>query len=128
MESRFVAKTVKNSKTNSSASAGKRGNASNPKAKARAQQSKASARGAKGRGDKSKTTARPGEKKGFTKFLRDVRVEMSKVTWPTRRDLVQSTLVVLVAVTIVGFYIALLDTVFRRMIGPIERALTSILT
>ena len=124
-----MAKTVKNSKTNNSAADdGKRGNDTRPKAKAKAQQSKASAKSTRGRADKSKAAARSGEKKGFTKFLRDVRVEMSKVTWPTRRDLVQSTLVVLVAVTIVGFYIAFLDLVFSRAIVPVEKALTSILS
>ena len=123
-----MAKTVKNSKSNNSAAAdGKRSNDTRPKTKAKAQQSKASSKSTRGRADKSKV-ARPGEKKGFLKFLRDVRVEMSKVTWPTRRDLVQSTLVVLVAVTIVGFYIAFLDLVFSRAIVPVEKALTSILT
>ena len=38
------------------------------------------------------------------KFLRDVRIEMGKVTWPTRKDLVQSTIVVLVAVAIAAAY------------------------
>ena len=123
-----MAKTVKNSKSNNSAAAdGKRSNDTRPKTKAKAQQSKASSKSTRGRADKSKA-ARPGEKKGFLKFLRDVRVEMKKVTWPTRRDLVQSTLVVLVAVTIVGFYIAFLDLVFSRAIVPVEKALTSILT
>lgn len=30
----------------------------------------------------------------FIEFLKDVRVELSKVAWPTRRDLINYTLVV----------------------------------
>lgn len=57
---------------------------------------------------------RPAEKRGFMKFLRDVRVEMGKVTWPTRKDLAQSTLVVLVAVAIATAYTGVLDFVFDK--------------
>jgi preprotein translocase subunit SecE len=54
--------------------------------------------------------------RGLGKFLRDVRTEMAKVTWPTRKDLVQSTLVVIVAVVISGVFIGVLDLVFSRLI------------
>jgi preprotein translocase subunit SecE len=62
---------------------------------------------------------RSGQKKGFSwaKFLRDVRVELSKVTWPTRGELVMSTLVVLVAVAIAGAYTGALDWVFGHLIN-----------
>ena len=64
----------------------------------------AAAKPARGKAQpKSRTQARaakPGEKRGLMKFLRDVRIELGKVTWPTRKDLLQSTLVVLVAVAI----------------------------
>jgi preprotein translocase subunit SecE len=67
---------------------------------------------------------RPAEKKGFTKFLRDVRVEMGKVTWPTRKDLAQSTLVVLVAVAIATAYTGLLDLVFEKVLNFVVNLLT----
>ncbi len=54
--------------------------------------------------------------RGLGKFLRDVRMEMAKVTWPTRKDLIQSTLVVIVAVVISGVFIGVLDLVFSRLI------------
>jgi preprotein translocase subunit SecE len=54
--------------------------------------------------------------RGMGKFLRDVRMEMAKVTWPTRKDLIQSTLVVIVAVVISGAFIGVLDLVFSRLI------------
>jgi preprotein translocase subunit SecE len=62
-------------------------------------------------------SGKTGEKRGFGKFLRDVRVEMGKVTWPTRKDLAQSTLVVLVAVGIAAVYTLVLDTVFDKAIA-----------
>ena len=57
-----------------------------------------------------------GEKKGLAKFMRDVRVELSKVTWPTRKELIQSTIVVLVAVSIAAAYTGVLDFVFQRLV------------
>jgi preprotein translocase subunit SecE len=68
--------------------------------------------------------ARPAERRGFTKFLRDVRVEMGKVTWPTRKDLAQSTLVVLVAVAIAAAYTGALDFVFEKALSFVVNLLT----
>jgi preprotein translocase subunit SecE len=67
---------------------------------------------------------KPAEKKGITKFLRDVRVEMGKVTWPTRKDLAQSTLVVLVAVAIATAYTGVLDVVFEKALNFVVNLLT----
>jgi preprotein translocase subunit SecE len=58
------------------------------------------------------------------KFLRDVRVEMGKVTWPTRKDLAQSTLVVLVAVGIATVYVGALDFVFEKALAFVVNLLT----
>jgi preprotein translocase subunit SecE len=69
--------------------------------------------------------SRPAEKKGFMKFLRDVRVEMGKVTWPTRKDLAQSTLVVLVAVAIATAYTAVLDFGFNEIVDFVIGLLTT---
>lgn len=59
----------------------------------------------------------PQEKRSAAKFLREVRVEMSKVTWPTREELISSTIVVVIAVAIAGVYIAVFDAVFSRLIS-----------
>jgi len=48
-----------------------------------------------------------------------VRVELSKVTWPTRSELFMSTIVVLVAVAIAGAYTGALDWVFGELIKHI---------
>ncbi|MCL4472908.1 MAG: preprotein translocase subunit SecE [Actinobacteria bacterium] len=60
------------------------------------------------------------EKKGAVQFLREVRVEMSKVTWPSREELIQSTIVVLIAVAISGVFIAILDAIFSRLVGLVS--------
>jgi len=60
------------------------------------------------------------ERKGAGQFLREVRVEMGKVTWPSREELIQSTLVVLIAVTVAGAFIAVLDAIFSRLITLIS--------
>ncbi len=71
-----------------------------------------------------KSKGRTGEKRGFMKFIHDVRVEMGKVTWPTRKDLAQSTLVVLVAVAIATVYTGVLDFVFDRALTFVVNLLT----
>jgi preprotein translocase subunit SecE len=45
-------------------------------------------------------------------FFREVRVEMSKVTWPARKELLQATAVVIVAVVIAGVYIGVFDFIW----------------
>jgi len=46
-------------------------------------------------------------------FLREVRIEMSKVTWPPRKELITSTGVVIVAVVIAGAYIGVWDFIWN---------------
>jgi preprotein translocase subunit SecE len=79
-------------------------------------------RPARGKGQqkpRQQARAKPGEKRGLMKFMKDVRIEMGKVTWPTRKDLMQSTLVVLVAVAIATVYCFGLDTVFAKTVDVI---------
>ncbi|HZI89190.1 MAG TPA: preprotein translocase subunit SecE [Candidatus Polarisedimenticolia bacterium] len=47
--------------------------------------------------------------RAITDYVRDVRVEMSKVSWPSRRELRDSTLVVIVMVFIVAIFIGIVD-------------------
>ena len=67
--------------------------------------------------------AKPAEKKGLTRFLRDVRIELGKVTWPTRKDLIQSTIVVLVAVAIATVYTGALDFVFAKAVDLVLKVI-----
>lgn len=45
-------------------------------------------------------------------FLTDVRNEMRKVTFPSRKEVQATTLVVIITVTIFGIYFFLLDQLF----------------
>jgi preprotein translocase subunit SecE len=47
--------------------------------------------------------------KSFLGFLREARIEVRKVVWPTRQETVQSTLVVVALVFLVGIILWLLD-------------------
>jgi len=50
-------------------------------------------------------------------FFHEVRVEMLKVNWPTRQDVVSTTLVVIVTVTFFGLFFAMTDGIFSRAYG-----------
>ena len=50
-------------------------------------------------------------KKTRFQFLKDVRAEMKRVTWPTRQDVQQWTAVVVGALVFFGVYVAILDNV-----------------
>jgi len=43
------------------------------------------------------------------KFIKEVRYELSKVTWPSRKELMGSTIVVIVVSIIVALYIGIVD-------------------
>jgi preprotein translocase subunit SecE len=53
---------------------------------------------------------------GVRQFLKEVRIELSKVDWPTRRELVSYTVVVLVTVTVLTAYVFGLDSIFTRLV------------
>jgi preprotein translocase subunit SecE len=42
-------------------------------------------------------------------FLREVKFELKKVTWPTRKQTMGSTVVVIVLVTIIAFFLGAVD-------------------
>ena len=48
-------------------------------------------------------------KKTRFKFLKDVRAEMKRVTWPTRQDVIRWSGVVVGALLFFGIYVAILD-------------------
>ncbi len=117
-----MAKAVK-SKDNSGK--GARGSADKAdKGKARAKAPAKQSRMARARAQ-SKPPAKgaKGEKRGIARFMRDVRVEMGKVTWPTRQDLIQSTIVVLVAVAIAAVYTAAADGLFSQFVELVLNAI-----
>jgi len=56
-----------------------------------------------------KTGERPSITRAFADYIRDVRVEMNKVSWPSRRELRDSTLVVIVMVFTISVFIGIVD-------------------
>jgi preprotein translocase subunit SecE len=54
-------------------------------------------------------------------FYREVRIEMQQVTWPDRREVVRTTVIVLIVVFILGIYLATVDELSRRTVGWIMR-------
>lgn len=49
-------------------------------------------------------------------FLREVKNEIKRVTWPTRKQTIQSTGVVLILVIIVSVFLGLVDMVLARLV------------
>jgi preprotein translocase subunit SecE len=49
-------------------------------------------------------------------FLKEVRIELKKVSWPNRKELVGSTTLVIVVSVLAGLFLGLLDVVFFRSI------------
>jgi preprotein translocase subunit SecE len=49
-------------------------------------------------------------------FLTDVRVELKKVTWPSRQDTIASTGVVIVVVFLISFYLGIIDIALSKMV------------
>jgi preprotein translocase subunit SecE len=47
----------------------------------------------------------------FWQFIKDVRVEFTKVSWPSREELIQSTMVVMVVSLIVAAFIGVVDRI-----------------
>jgi preprotein translocase subunit SecE len=54
-------------------------------------------------------------------FLREVRTELVKSSWPTRKELVDSTGVVIVAVLLFSVFVGISDFVLSRIIGYLMR-------
>ena len=50
-------------------------------------------------------------------FLNDVKVEVKKVTWPSRKEAMGGTAVVLIAVFIIALYLGIVDTILSKKIG-----------
>jgi preprotein translocase subunit SecE len=53
--------------------------------------------------------------KKLIKFLREVKLELKKVSWPSRKEISGSTGVVIVSVAIVAFYLGILDTILQQI-------------
>jgi preprotein translocase subunit SecE len=55
--------------------------------------------------------------KRLRSFLHDVRVEMRQVNWPSRQDVISTTIVVTITVAFFGVFFFFTDTIAERSIG-----------
>ena len=72
-------------------------------------QAKASAKAVEKKVEKA-PEKKPAKKRRFG-FLKDVRSELKRVTWPTKQDVLRWSVVVVVALVFFGVYVAVLDNV-----------------
>lgn len=54
-------------------------------------------------------------------FVKDVRLESAKVSWPTREELRDSTTVVIVTVLLVAAFVGIVDRILTAAVGLIFR-------
>lgn len=54
--------------------------------------------------------------KAAIEFLKEVRLELSKVIWPKREEVIKLTLTVLIISAIVGLYVGALDFSFTKLL------------
>ena len=55
----------------------------------------------------------------FVGFFNDVKLEMGKVTWSTRDELIGSTIVVIVSLAILSIFIGICDVVLSAAVNII---------
>jgi preprotein translocase subunit SecE len=53
------------------------------------------------------------------KFFKEVKVELGKVTWPNRQELIGSTIIVVVLSLVMAVYIGILDFILSSLFGRI---------
>jgi preprotein translocase subunit SecE len=56
----------------------------------------------------------------FFNFLKEVRAEVKKVSWPSRNEVYSTTLVVLIAMVFFGVYLYFMDAVFSWILLKIQ--------
>jgi preprotein translocase subunit SecE len=53
-------------------------------------------------------------------FLKDVKAELKKVTWPSKNEVTSTTVVVIAATIFFGFYLFFMDLIFSWVISQIK--------
>jgi len=68
---------------------------------------------------KSQTGARRERRGGFRAFVAESAAELKKVEWPGQRQLFSATIVVIIAVAVVGAYLYAADAVLSRFVRDV---------
>ena len=64
----------------------------------------------------AKPSAPKGQKKSVVKYFKDARSEFKKVVWPSRKQVINNTVVVLVSMVVSGLAIWGMDSLFMFLI------------
>jgi preprotein translocase subunit SecE len=57
--------------------------------------------------------------KKIIQFIKEVKQELKKVTWPGRREVINSTIVVLIATTVITMFLYFVDIGLARFVRMI---------
>lgn len=68
---------------------------------------------------KSEKNKKPGFMDRVSKWLRDMKGELKKVQWPSRKQTINNTIIVIVCVIVVGIVIGAFDFIAGRAIEAI---------
>jgi preprotein translocase subunit SecE len=83
--------------------------------------------GVEGRGarrERGLSGRRAGPIERMSQFLRDVRSEMNRVSWPTVTEVKNTTIITIVAVIFFAIYLFLVDRVWSYLLVGLNRLLT----
>ena len=64
----------------------------------------------------AKPSAPKGQKKSVVKYFKDARSEFKKVVWPSKKQVINNTIVVLVSMVVSGLAIWGMDSLFMFLI------------
>jgi preprotein translocase subunit SecE len=56
------------------------------------------------------------------RFLREVKTELKKVTWPSRKDTLSGTVVVLIAVFIIALFLGIVDLGLSNLVKTLLKS------
>jgi preprotein translocase subunit SecE len=70
-----------------------------------------------------KAEPKAGVVQALSEYVKDVRVEMTKVSWPSRAELRESTLVVIVMVVIMALFTGVVDRALSMAFEALVRLL-----
>ncbi|CCH50518.1 preprotein translocase subunit SecE [Pseudodesulfovibrio piezophilus] len=60
-----------------------------------------------------------GKVKEFVEFFEESKVEIKKVVWPTRKEIVTTSVAVLVVSIVIALYLGLVDLAFSKFVEAI---------
>ncbi|MGB4704965.1 MAG: preprotein translocase subunit SecE [Candidatus Saccharicenans sp.] len=58
--------------------------------------------------------------KRLVNFLKDVRSELKRVTWPSKQEVYGTTVIVIITLFFFGFYLFFVDVLFSWIIAQIK--------